>query len=100
MTPEAKVKTKIRAYLASIPAVWYCQPIGGAYSSHGVPDIVGCVRGQMFAIEVKAPGKSRTVTPLQQRQLEAIMQAGSLAMVAESVDQVIAAFKEVGFHVD
>jgi len=100
MTPEAKVKAKIRAYLASLPGVWYCQPIGGAYSSHGVPDIVGCVSGQMFAIEVKAPGKRGNTTPLQRMQLQAIAAAGALSMVACDVEEVIAAFKEIGFHVD
>lgn len=96
MTPEGKVKAKIRAFLKSRgERCWYCQPIGSAYSGGGIPDIVGVYRRVGFAIEVKAPGREKTVTPLQEMALSRVQAAGGVAFVASDVGVVVDMFHAI-----
>jgi len=97
MTPESKVKAKIKVYLKTVPDCRFFMPIGGAYSIHGVPDIVGHVNGWFFGIEVKAPGKRNNTTELQDRTLQAIADNGAVAMVVDDVEQVKITFRERGW---
>lgn len=87
MTPEAKVKAKIKDILKELGCYSF-SPIGGAYSSRGVPDIIGCLHGIFFAIEAKA-GKGKT-TALQGRELQRIRDAGGVALVVneENLDSL------------
>ncbi len=78
MTPEAAVKKKIKDILKELQCYSF-SPIGGAYSSRGVPDIIGCLHGIFFGIEAKA-GKGKT-TALQDRELQRIREAGGIALV-------------------
>ncbi len=93
--PEARVKRMIKAYLKSTGA-WFCMPIGGPYSTHGVPDILACLGGRMIGIECKAFGKKSTVTPAQKDQLARITDAGGVAILADRVEDVKAALAEAG----
>ena len=80
MTPEGKVKTKLRRMLSILaPVPYYFCPATGGYGRSGVPDIVGCWEGRYFAIECKAPGNKPT--GLQLKEMEAIQQAGGVAFV-------------------
>ena len=96
-TPEGRVKTHIKKYLATVSHCWWFMPIGGAYTSGGIPDIVGCVRGQFFAIEVKAPGKLGTVTALQALKMREIDEVGGIVFAADDVEQVRDVFKRAGW---
>lgn len=87
-TPEGRVKAKIKAYLKTLPNCWFFMPIGGPYSVHGIPDIVGGLDGRLFGIECKAPGKEKNTTPLQEAQIQAILAAGGVAFVASDVETV------------
>jgi hypothetical protein len=78
MTPEAKVKKKVVAQLKELHA-YYFYPVTGGYGRSGVPDIIGCYRGLFFGIECKA-GKNKP-TPLQEKNLKEIRDAGGLDMV-------------------
>ena len=78
MTPEAKVKARLKDILKELGCYSF-SPIGGAYSSRGVPDIIGCLHGIFFGIEAKA-GKGKT-TALQDRELQRIREAGGIALV-------------------
>jgi Holliday junction resolvase len=98
-TPEAAVKHKIRKYLKTIPSCWSFMPIGGPFSAHGVPDIVGTIDGDMFAIEVKAPGKEKNTTANQERVIGEINAAGAMAFVASNVEHVRMRFKARGYNV-
>jgi Holliday junction resolvase len=51
----------------------------------GQPDILGCRRGQMFAIEVKQPGKKPT--PIQKARLREWEMSGAVAGVATSLSE-------------
>ena len=78
MTPEAKVKASVKRIL-NAHDVYYFPPATGGYGRSGVPDIICCVKGRFLAIECKA-GNGKT-TVLQDRELEAIKDAGGIAMV-------------------
>jgi hypothetical protein len=62
--------------------VWTHWPVPSGYGRSTV-DCIGCVGGQMFAIETKAPGKKPT--PLQEGELRAIDRAGGDTFVIDSV---------------
>ena len=78
MTPEAKVKKVVVQQLKDMGA-YYFYPVTGGYGQSGVPDIVGCYDGIFFGIECKA-GKNKP-TPLQEKNLKSIAEAGGLSMV-------------------
>lgn len=78
MTPEAKVKKRIKEVLHELGA-WYAMPMGTGYGRSGVPDFLVCLDGVFIAIEAKA-GKG-TTTALQERELKRIGEAGGVALV-------------------
>jgi Holliday junction resolvase len=77
-TPEAKVKKIVTGQLKELGA-YYFYPVTGGFGRSGVPDIVGCFNGLFFAIECKA-GNNKP-TPLQQKNMDEIVQAGGLTWV-------------------
>ncbi len=88
-------------YLNSIPGCYATKTHGNAYSS-GQPDILGCLDGQAFALEVKrpkpiqdAPATSRNAlwralgaTPLQVATLLDWERSGAIVGVVRSVEDV------------
>lgn len=87
VTPEGKVKAKVKDYLRSIGA-WYYMPVSNGMGRVGCPDILVCYKGLFMAFETKAPGKIKNVTPNQEREIEAIQRAYGLAVVVDDVEQV------------
>tara|TARA_R110002124_G_scaffold211215_1_gene377546 strand:- start:117 stop:413 length:297 start_codon:yes stop_codon:yes gene_type:complete len=87
MTPEGKVKKKVKEYLQSIGA-WYYMPVSNGMGRVGCPDILVCYQGLFMAFETKAPGKISNVTPNQQREIDDIQRAYGLAHVVDDVEQV------------
>ena len=57
-TPESYEKDEIKAYLKSI-GVYYFMPVQVGYGAHTV-DILACIDGVFWGIEVKRPGKAPT----------------------------------------
>jgi len=88
MTPEAKVKKKVVEQLKKIKA-YYFYPMTHGYGRSGVPDIVGCFESVFFGIECKAKGNKPT--PLQEKNLREIKDAGGIALVVDehNMDQVV-----------
>jgi pantoate kinase len=78
MTPEGKVKAKIKAILKA-HNIYYAMPIGAGYGNSGVPDFLCCVNGMFLAIEAKA-GKG-VATALQLKNLDAIEKCGGHPMI-------------------
>lgn len=97
-TPEARVKDAIKKWLREIPECWFFMPIGGPFAVHGVPDIVGLVRGRFFGIECKAPGKESNTTANQEATIEFINAAGGVAFVASDVTTVVEHFIREGLY--
>ena len=87
MTPEAKVKAKVRRILDELDIYYFFPPANG-YGRAGIPDVIGCVNGRFIAIECKA-GKN-TTTALQERELQRITDAGGFAMVVneENIEEL------------
>lgn len=78
MTPEGKVKAKVKKVLKELGA-YYSMPIGGGFGNAGVPDFLICYKGRFIAIETKAKGGKPTA--LQVKNLNEIAQAGGWALV-------------------
>lgn len=87
MTPEGKVKAKVKKTLDMVGA-YYFMPTTGGYGRSGIPDIIGCFCGVFFAIECKA-GKGKP-TALQEREINKIRNAGGHAWLVneENVEQL------------
>lgn len=77
-TPEKKVKDKCVKLLKAYE-VYYFFPATHGFGRSGVPDIITCVRGRFLGIECKA-GKN-TPTALQEKEMQAIRDAGGVAIV-------------------
>lgn len=85
MTPEGKVKAKVKKLLDSYaPRVWYFMPAMGSFGKSGVSDIIACVGGVLFAIEVKADMKKNPPTPLQMQCLQKVQDADGAALVVDA----------------
>lgn len=108
MTPEKRIQNDILVFLDSI-GIYCWQTYGGAvfdpikkvyrkpksrFTRAGVADILGIVSGRVLAIEVKsATGR---ISPEQRVFIRCIQEAGGIAFVARSVEQVAV---ELGKHV-
>lgn len=58
----------------------------------GLPDIIGCYRGRFIAVEVKMPGNKPS--PVQERVIQKIWDAGGSALVAHSVEEALKVLSE------
>ncbi len=83
---EATLIQKIRRYLATVPECFFWKEHGGQYGTAGIPDIIVCHKGRFIALEAKV-GKN-TPTKLQAATIDKIRQAGGIATVVHSVDEV------------
>lgn len=83
MTPEAKVKKKVKEILKSVGA-YYAMPMGTGFGNSGVPDFLVCSQGKFFGIECKANGNKPTA--LQESNLERIRDAGGIAIVIDETN--------------
>lgn len=63
-TPESKVKARVHAALRAAGA-YAVNYIGGQYANNGTPDILACVQGRFFGIEVKAGSNKPTALQVQ-----------------------------------
>lgn len=94
MTPEAKVKKKVRDALNEFGA-YYVMPVTGGYGKQGAPDFLVCYQGKFIGIECKAG--SNKPTALQERNLQEIEEAGGVALVIneENVSRVVAVLTSI-----
>ena len=90
MTPEGKVKAKVKKILDVYEVYYFC-PATGGYGRSGIPDFVCCYKGKFIAIECKA-GKGKT-TALQDRELDRIQKSGGVAIVV--VDDLLSQLIEL-----
>lgn len=87
MTPEGKVKEKIKRWLdLNMPGHWRVMPRGGPFGKAGCPDILICWQGIFIAIEVKSD--EGDPTPLQIANLKQIKNAGGVAALVRGYDIV------------
>ena len=82
---EQTIVDKIKAYLKTIPNLFFWKEHGGQYGTAGIPDIIVCYKGKFITFECKLPGRKPTL--LQAITLRKIMLAGGIAVVVTSLDQ-------------
>ena len=85
-TPEGMLKASIRQLLNTV-GIFHYNAWGGPMSPKGVPDLICCQNGRMIGIEVKT--LHGRVSPEQEEFIRRINEAGGLAFVARSLDDVI-----------
>lgn len=86
MTPEAKVKAKIKEVL-KMERVYYAMPIGTGWGNSGVPDFLCCINGRFLGIEAKANGNKPT--ELQKKNLMDIeLSGGYTAVINENASDL------------
>jgi len=83
---EKKITNSILAHLKSIQGCFCWKEHGSRYSTAGIPDIICCIDGRFVAFEVKTEGGKPTV--LQEKTLNSICDAGGVAHVVRSLDEV------------
>ena len=83
MTPEGKVKARVKKVLAELGA-YYTMPVTGGYGNSGVPDFVVCMEGRFYGIECKANGGKPTA--LQLKNHDDIRKAGGVALVIDETN--------------
>lgn len=79
------------------PASFLFKTHGSPFQQSGLPDLIGCLThgpliGRFFGFEVKEPGE--TSSAIQDAQIEAIRQAGGIACVVETFDDIVRAIDE------
>lgn len=83
MTPESKVKKRVKEILAQVGA-YYAMPMGTGFGNSGVPDFLVCKSGLFYGIECKAGGNKPTA--LQLKNLDDIRKAGGIALVIDETN--------------
>lgn len=76
-TPEGKEKDKVKKYLKSIGA-WHFSPYMAGRGGSGVPDIIACIKGTFWGIEVKR--EDGKLTALQEARLNQINASGGCSV--------------------
>lgn len=51
--PESRLQQRIRKALEEEVGGWWVKIHGGPFQDAGIPDLIGCVEGRFFALEVK-----------------------------------------------
>ena len=83
MTPEGKVKKKVKTILDLAGAYWV-MPMGTGFGHAGVTDFIACYRGKFIGIECKANGNKPTA--LQLKHMDQIIEAGGFAYVIDETN--------------
>ena len=83
---EADIVKAILRYLKTVPKCFFWKEHGGMYGTAGIPDIIACINGRFYGFEVKT--EDRRPTKLQESTIRKIKNAGGIALVVRSVDEV------------
>jgi hypothetical protein len=78
--------------------VWAFKVWGNPVIRRGVPDIIACAGGKFVGIEVKSPAGGR-LSPDQELELQRIRNAGGIAGVCRSLEDVLDLLEQAGYHV-
>ncbi len=83
MTPEGRVKNKVKVILDGYPGMFYDMPVPAGYGRPTL-DFIGCYGGLYFAVETKAKGKKPT--PRQMDTIDNMRAAGAAVFVVIGED--------------
>lgn len=95
--PETALTNRIRStILDRWPSAWVFKVHGGPYQTVGVPDLLACIDGQLFGLEVKCPRPGETdghargrATLSQLHQIDLLNAAGAVAAVVLSPEEAV-----------
>jgi hypothetical protein len=86
----------VRGIAKQYPASWVFKVVGSPYQMAGVPDLLVCIQGQLFGLELKhiKPGESMAhaldrTTPRQRTQIARINRAGGIAGTVTTVKDAL-----------
>ena len=83
---EADIVKAILKYLKTVPKCFFWKEHGGMYGTAGIPDIIACINGRFYGFEVKT--EDGRPTKLQESTIRKIKNAGGIALIVRSVDEV------------
>jgi hypothetical protein len=84
MKNEGDVKKIVKQVLNDQPNCWWFMPPANGYGRSGIPDFVGCVDGNAFAVETKF-GRG-TTTAHQNKEIAAATQAGAQVWIVRETN--------------
>lgn len=90
---ESDLTKKMVARLKARGA-WARKIHGNMYTA-GLPDIIACYKGWCLGIEVKMPGREKTLTGIQAKTLEHIENADGYGRMVTTIEQVDALLDEI-----
>ncbi len=83
---ETDIVRAILRYLKTVDQCFCWKEHGGMYGTAGIPDIICCCRGRFYGFEVKT--ETGKPTGLQEVTIRKINEAGGMAAIVRSVDDV------------
>lgn len=83
---EKDIVRNIIRYLKALPKTFVWKEHGGMYGTAGIPDVICCHKGLFLAFEVKT--QTGKATLLQEITIKKIVEAGGIAALVRSVDDV------------
>ena len=95
--PEARLQRRIQTALREEygHAILVFKIHGGPMMMAGLPDLIGCVAGRFFGIEVKMPESIDNVSAIQRHVHARIVRAGGAVHVSSSVADALAFVRRV-----
>lgn len=81
---ESELTRRCVRKLNKLPLCYAFRVHGGPHQRKSTLDITGCIEGAFFSIEMKLPGKERTLTDGQAAMIERLQKVGALVGVATS----------------
>ncbi len=86
--PETRLQRRIRRALEKEVGGWWAKIYTGPFQEAGIPDLLGCVAGMFFALEVKMPGEEPSA--IQVKTMRDIRKdGGAIARVVTSPEQAV-----------
>lgn len=90
--PETRMQNKMReALIEAFPSIYLIKIHGGPHQESGIPDLLACLYGVFFGVEVKMPGEEPTAKQLEH--IDRIRKAGGYADAFDNVPDVVNFFK-------
>lgn len=86
--PESRLQKSIQDHLRKSVGGWWFKVWGGPFTPAGIPDLIGCVDGMFFALEVKLPKKSSKPLAIQLETIrDIVMKGGGVATIVRSKEE-------------
>ena len=85
-TLQRKIRKKLQEEFRG--SFWF-KVHGGPYQVMGLGDLIGCVLGTFFMLEIKHPDENHPVSIIQEKRIKEVLTAGGVACVVESVEEAL-----------